>query len=210
LNLKFGDWKNILGTCARILHENSEMLSQLDAITGDGDHGVTINKIAKVLDDTVDKWPEDVFLKSLLEDVGYKVMNVNGGSAGPLWGTMFVGFSEGLNEEDNEVDNNTLKSMFEASLKSISEISTAKVGDKTMLDAFIPAVQAVLESKGNVEEMLICAAEAAREGADNTVNYIAKFGRAKTLKEKSLGHKDPGAESIALLLKGFSEGINKN
>lgn len=207
MELMISDWKRMFKTCTKILHENSDMLSQLDAIIGDGDHGVTINKIATVLDNAVSQWSNDISIKGFLEDIGYEFMNVNGGSAGPLWGTIFVGFSEGL-DDVNGIDSNSLKKMFQASLESITDISSAKVGDKTMLDAFIPAVQAIVTSDADIEEMLLNAAKAAREGAENTVNYIAKFGRAKNLKEKSLGHKDPGAESIALLLQGFAEGIN--
>lgn len=206
--LKNEDWKRMLLSASKVLEDNEDMLTQLDSATGDGDHGITIKKIADVIRHETEAWIEGQSLKSLLGSASFKIMNVKGGSAGPLWGTMFEGFSEGAAEQD-EINTEDLRRMFTGSLKSLSEISTAKVGEKTMMDALVPAVKAIEESKGDIEDMLAEAAKAAKEGADNTENYIAKFGRAKTLKEKSLGHKDPGAVSLSLFIEGLALGARK-
>ncbi|QZY54414.1 dihydroxyacetone kinase subunit DhaL [Crassaminicella profunda] len=209
MKLTIIDWKNGLKSSAKILKENNEMLSELDSVTGDGDHGVTIHKIAEVIETAVEKWENDILLKNFFDDLGWKIMGVSGGSAGPLWGTIFTGLADGL-EDEQEVDKDILKKIFSSSMDALKGISNAKVGDKTMMDAFIPAVEEIKNSNKNMQEMLKDAAKVAKEGAENTVNFIAKFGRAKNLKEKSLGHKDPGAVSISLFFEGFVKGIEKN
>ncbi|MCT4619134.1 MAG: dihydroxyacetone kinase subunit DhaL [Marinisporobacter sp.] len=209
MKLTIIDWKNGLKSSAKILKENSQMLSELDSVTGDGDHGVTIHKIAEVIETVVEKWENDILLKNSFDDLGWKIMSVSGGSAGPLWGTLFTGLADGL-EDEQEVDEKILKKVFNSSMDALKGISSAKVGDKTMMDAFIPAAEEIKNSNKNIQEMLKDAAKAAKEGAENTVNFIAKFGRAKNLKEKSLGHKDPGAVSISLFFEAFVKGIEKN
>ncbi|WP_432663515.1 dihydroxyacetone kinase subunit DhaL [Wukongibacter baidiensis] len=200
--------KNMLLTAAGLLKENSKMLSKLDSIIGDGDHGVTIKKIANVIEETVENSRGDVTIKGLLEEIGWSFIEINGGSAGPLWGTMFTGLADGIGNKV-EIDEKEIKEMFISSQSAMEEISSARLGDKTMMDAFIPAVEALKNSNCEIGEMFEKVAEAAEEGAANTSKLIAKYGRAKNIKEKSIGHRDPGAVSLALLFKGFSQGVNK-
>lgn len=201
------DLKRILITSARLIKENSKMLSDLDSIIGDGDHGITVERIANLIENTIEDWDDNEHsIKEMFEELGWKIMGVNGGSAGPLWGTLFTGLADGLADE-KEVDEAVLKNMFTSALEAMQEISDAKVGDKTMMDVLIPAVEAIRNSDSDISTILKEAAKVAKEGADNTVNYVAKFGRAKNLKEKSIGHKDPGAVSLSLLFIGFAEGL---
>lgn len=201
------DWKRILMTSACLIKENSKMLSDLDSIIGDGDHGITVERIANVIENTIENWDDNKFsIKEMLEELGWDIMGVNGGSAGPLWGTMFIGLADGLGDE-KEVDEAALKKMFISALEAMEEISDARIGDKTMMDVLIPAVETIKSSDSDITMILKEAAKVAKEGADNTAKYVAKFGRAKNLKEKSIGHKDPGAVSLSLLFIGFAEGL---
>lgn len=201
------DLKRILMTSARLIKENSKMLSDLDSIIGDGDHGITVERIANLIEKTIENWDDNKHsIKEMFEDLGWKIMGVNGGSAGPLWGTLFTGFADGLADE-NEVDEAVLKNMFTSALEAMEDISDAKIGDKTMMDVLIPVVETIRNSDSDIPTILKEAAKVAKEGADNTVKYAAKFGRAKNLKEKSIGHKDPGAVSLSLLFIGFAEGL---
>lgn len=95
--------------------------------------------------------------------------------------------------------------MFAASLEEMNDVSGAKVGDKTMMDTFIPAVEAIAASDSDIKGMFKEAAAAADQGCEDTKNYISKFGRAKSYKEKTLGFKDAGAVSMNLLFQGFAK-----
>lgn len=208
--LYFSDWERILMTSVRLIKDNSKMLSELDSIIGDGDHGITIERIANVIETSIETWDHDKLgIKEMLESLGWKIMDVNGGSAGPLWGTMFIGLSNGL-ENEKEVDEDGLKKMFNSSLKAMKEISDARVGDKTMMDVLIPVVETIRNSDDDIPTMLKKAAKVANEAANDTAKYAAKFGRAKNLKAKSIGHKDPGAVSLSLLFIGLAEGLESN
>lgn len=199
------NWQKMLSQAVVILKENTDELSKLDAATGDGDHGVTIGKIADKITEHLNNWPQDMGVQTMLENISNSLTNISGGSAGPLWGTLFEGLS---NASTDEMDEKQTKKMFTAALESMREISTAKQGDKTMLDALIPAVKAANECSGTVPEIFKQAAIAAAQGSADTVNMIAKFGRAKNLKEKSLGHRDPGSASLSLLLGAFAQAIS--
>ena len=89
------------------------------------------------------------------------------------------------------------------------DVSKAKEGDKTLVDAFYPAVAAIAETEGSLETILAAAAEAAQKGADATADMVAKFGRAKNVGERSIGHKDPGAVSMAIFFAGLAKGIKE-
>ncbi|HEX72145.1 MAG TPA: DAK2 domain-containing protein, partial [Candidatus Hydrogenedentes bacterium] len=108
------------------------------------------------------------------------------------------------------LDVDGLAAMFEAGLEGVLRQTKAKPGDKTMVDALTPAVQALRQAADEgaaVAEMLKRAAEAAHAGAAATADMQARFGRAKNIKEQSIGHQDPGATSVAFLFRGFSKGL---
>ena len=200
------NWQKMLSQAVIILKENTDELSKLDAATGDGDHGVTIGKIADKINEHLHNWPQDMPVQTFLEEISDALTNISGGSAGPLWGTLFEGFAAASSDEMNVEQT---KKLFSSALESMREISTAKQGDKTMMDALIPAAKAANECTVNIQEIFSQAAAAAVQGAADTANMIAKFGRAKNLKEKALGHKDPGAVSLSLLLTAFATGIKE-
>lgn len=195
------DWKRKFSKAAVALHDNADMLSKLDAETGDGDHGVTIGRMAQMMEDAVEQWKEGTSIQKFMEDLGWALMNINGGSAGPLWGTMLGGFAEGAG--DGDTDERSLKEMFRCALAAMEDVTTAKLGQKTMMDALIPACEATQSCGGDVQAILGAAAEAAEDGAEKTKAYIARFGRAKNLKEKAIGHQDPGATSLSILFRSL-------
>lgn len=190
---------------ARLWKENSDYLSNIDSKFGDGDHGITIAKIAAVLEKDVAGWG-DKSIQKFFSDLGDDIMAVSGGSAGPLYGTMIGGLGAELKDE-TEVTPHLLKAMLRASLSEMQDISTAKVGDKTMMDSLIPAVLAAEAAGDSIAEILERAKEAAAQGAKDSEQYVARFGRAKSYKEQTIGTPDAGAVSTAIFFEGLAEGI---
>ncbi len=190
---------------SELLINESDRLSEIDSRFGDGDHGVTIKKIALVIETAVRGWENQSF-KNFIDDLGTTIMGIGGGSAGPLWGTMIGGLALPLKEEATEIDTNTFKSMLSSALEEMESISTARVGDKTMMDVLIPAVQAAKNAGDNMTDILEKAATAAVQGAKDTEGYIAKFGRAKNYKEQTIGTPDAGAISLMVFFQGLDLG----
>lgn len=199
--------RKMLHAAAVDLKENVKYLCELDSVAGDGDHGIAVGHMADILkshseDSTV------ATMNLMLEGIGDAFMAVNAGSSGPLWGTIFAGMADGIDDQQ-ELTEIEFKRMFAQAKEDFMDISKAKPGDKTLVDAFYPAVSAIAETEGSIEDMMEAAAKAAREGADATVQMVAKFGRAKNVGERSLGHKDPGAESMAILFAGMAKGLKE-
>lgn len=197
--------KQMLLKAADIWMEHKDSLSEIDSRFGDGDHGVTIGKIAGLIRKDVEEW-QDESIYDFLDDLGMDIMAVSGGSAGPLYGTMIGGLAGPL-ENVEEIDGAVLKDMFAASLESLEDITKAKIGDKTMMDALIPAVEAAKGAGDDVKEILEAARKAAEKGAKDSEQYISKFGRARSYKEQTIGTPDAGAVSTSLFFAGLAEGI---
>ena len=192
---------------AEIWTEHKDELSEIDSRFGDGDHGVTIGKIAAVIGRDLDGWQDDD-AETFLEDLGDDIMAVGGGSAGPLYGTMIGGLAGGI-PESGSIGAGDVKKMLAASLEAMEDITTAKVGDKTMMDALIPAVEAAAQAEGDVPDVLKAAMEAAAQGAKKSEEFVSKFGRAKSYKEQTIGTPDAGAMSTALFFKGLWNGLTE-
>ena len=197
--------KQMLLKAADIWMEHKDALSEIDSRFGDGDHGVTIGKIAGLIRKDVEEW-QDESIYDFLDDLGMDIMAVSVGSAGPLYGTMIGGLAGPL-ENVEEIDGAVLKDMFAASLESMEDITKAKIGDKTMMDALIPAVEAAKGAGDDVKEILEAARKAAEKGAKDSEQYISKFGRARSYKEQTIGTPDAGAVSTSLFFAGLAEGI---
>ena len=163
-------------------------------------------KIAKLIQERVPQWGEDS-IKDFLDSLGMAIMEVKGGSAGPLYGTMIGGLGVNLDDDAGQVDEAGLKTMFAGCLSEMEDITTAKVGDKTMMDALIPAVQAAQQTQGDCKAILEAAAQAAQEGAKASEQFVSKFGRARSYKEQTIGTPDAGAVSTALFFRGLAQGI---
>jgi dihydroxyacetone kinase-like protein len=177
-------------------------LTEIDSHFGDADHGVTMVKIAQAIEDAVKASSGGI--KSMLDDAASAVMMINGGSAVPLWNTWLDGMQEAAPAAD-EMELDSLRAMFGSGLKALSALSKAKVGDKTMMDALIPATAALMAEGGTAEKALDAAALAARDGAEATRNFVSKFGRARSYGEQTLGTPDAGAVSMAYFFAGLAK-----
>lgn len=194
---------------ARIQHAcacvaaGESILTEIDSKFGDADHGLTMSKIAGAISGAVEE--SEGGIQSMLDDAAMAVMMLNGGSAVPLWNTWLDGMQEAAPAGD-EIDVAGLQAIFARGFEALDEISGAKVGDKTMMDALIPASQAIVAYTGtNEEELLTLAAQAAQNGAEATKQFTAKFGRAKSYGEQTLGTPDAGATSMSLFFQGLSQ-----
>lgn len=198
---------NMLVQAADYMQAKADDLSEIDSRFGDGDHGITIGKIAALLKERVAQWDEGQDIKSFLDDLGMAIMEVRGGSAGPLYGTMIGGLGVNLEDGENALDAEGVKRMFAGSLSEMEDITTAKVGDKTMMDALIPAVEAAQKAEGTAADVLEAAAKAAEAGAKASENFVSKFGRARSYKEQTIGTPDAGAVSTSIFIRGLADGI---
>ena len=189
------------------IRANHEMLSRLDAATGDGDHGTTILRTMEAVAKAVTE-NTGTDLKELLGKVAWDVMGCDGGSTGPLLGSFFMGMSDAVAGK-TELDCAGVVAMFDGGINKLAKQSRAKVGDKTMMDAFLPALDAMKTAapSGSIRTTLQQAAEAAAKGAEATKQFRAKFGRARNLGDRVIGHADPGSVSVSLLFKGFADAV---
>jgi len=178
----------------------------LDAATGDGDHGVTMNQIADAIINATAA-PANPGIGPLLDQIGWDVMSVDGGSISALLGSFFTGMAEAV-PNDTALDGQRLAAAFEGGLAKLRAQTPAQPGDKTMLDALLPAVTALrqaVDAQQPLPAILTAAAAAAQHGADSTKDMQARFGRARNLGARTIGHVDPGATTISLLFAGFAE-----
>ena len=199
--------QEMLQAALAAIENNLTMLNQLDAATGDGDHGTAILAAMKAATAAVQK---EGTLKITLEAIGWDVMSNTSGSTSALTGSFFVGMSNGVAGE--ELDSVQTIAMFEAGLANIRTSSRANVGDKTLMDALIPAIEAMIALKSQsppLADLFAAAGEVAQKGADSTKELVAKFGRAKNLGERSRGALDAGAVSTALIYRAYAEVVKK-
>lgn len=193
---------------ARFIHATEEVIAAEDTLTeidshfGDADHGLTMVKIANAIKGAIED--ADGGIQEMLDDVAMAVMVLNGGSAVPLWNTWLDGLQE-VAPEGDEADTEQLKTMFANALSELADISGAEVGDKTMMDAVIPASEAIAAYSGDEAGLFAVAAQAAEQGAENSKNFVSKFGRAKSYGEKTIGTPDAGAVSMACFFRGLAQ-----
>lgn len=178
-------------------------LTEIDSKFGDADHGLTMAKIAGAVSSAVGQ--ADGGIQEMLDGAATAVMSLNGGSAVPLWNTWLDGLQEEAPEGD-EIDVPGLKAIFAKALEEFCDMSGAQVGDKTMADALIPASEAIAAYSGSDEDGLFAAAaKAADEGAENSKNFVSKFGRAKSYGAQTIGTPDAGAVSMARFFRGLAQ-----
>ena len=195
----------VLSLAERII-ENRAYLSEIDGKIGDGDHGVNMAKGFGMAAERLKG--KDASLADALDTLGMVLMTEIGGSMGPLYGVMFTEFAEKL-QGTEAVDAETYSRMLHAGLEGIQAIGSAKVGDKTLIDTLVPAVEAfdtAMAAGKSFSEALSALVEAAEAGRDSTINLVARIGRASRLGERSLGVLDAGATSCAIILKELSFG----
>jgi len=193
---------------ARIRSEH-QRLTELDSIGGDGDHGTTMLRAAEQMELCMDPSSKES-LTGLLKAAGWRVLSVDGGASSSLLGTFFAGMGD-VELARDAMDCNDLAHSLEAGLRAVARQTKARPGDKTMMDALTPAVAAASAAAGageTIPKALEDAAVAARLGAESTRDLVARYGRARSLGERTRGHPDAGATSIALIFRGFREGVS--
>lgn len=191
-----------LTLCAQAMAEHRVWLIELDRAIGDSDHGENMDRgFQAVLEKLAEDRPETP--GAALKLTAMTLMSKVGGAAGPLYGTAFLRASTALGDAA-EIDPARLAEALVAARDGIVARGKAESGDKTMVDAWTPAVeaaQAAADGAGTVLGVLVAAAEAAEAGAVATEPLVARKGRASYLGERSAGHRDPGAASSALILR---------
>lgn len=196
--------KMLLGGAGHV-KAHVEELTDIDSRFGDGDHGFTMQKIAGYIESKTESW-DGTDMAGFLEDLGMGIMEVRGGSAGPLYGTLIGGLGAEIAGLDT-LDGAGAKAMFSGCLSEMEDVTTASVGDKTMMDALIPAARAAKAAAGGAEQIWQAAAAAAEEGAEESRKFISKFGRARSYKEATIGTPDAGAVSVSLFLRGMADAL---
>jgi dihydroxyacetone kinase-like protein len=189
-----------------VLEQNKDYLTELDAAIGDADHGINMNrgfqKVVSQLPGVVDK-----DIGNILKTVSMTLISSVGGASGPLYGTLFLRASTAVAGKQVLSDEDMV-ALLQASVDGVIQRGKAHLGDKTMLDALLPASdafqQAVADGASSVEA-LQKAVVAAEQGMKDTASLVAKKGRASYLGERSQGHQDPGATSTYLILKTLLE-----
>jgi dihydroxyacetone kinase-like protein len=190
---------------ARLVHEQRDALTELDAAIGDADHGTNLDRgLAAAVSALDTHSPADP--AAVLKTVATTLIRTVGGASGPLYGTFFLRASTALGNGDGA----GFAAAMRAGLEGVAARGKAEPGDKTMLDALAPACDALdeaLAGSSPLDEALLAAAEGAARGRDATVPMVARKGRASYLGERSAGHQDPGATSAALLMEAAATAL---
>lgn len=186
------------------------MLTELDKIIGDGDHGFGMrdgfSSLKEVL--TSCDFP-NIF--ELLRETGTQLVKSMGGASGVIFGTLFIGGREAVKDKER-INADDLIQFFEESAENIARRGRTGPGDRTMLDALLTAIEGMKEARKlscDIKVILDAACKGALQGVENTKNMIPRLGRAKNFREKAIGYADPGAVSLSVIFQGLSEGISK-
>ena len=189
----------------------SDYLTQLDAAIGDGDHGINMSRgfdaVGKALAGQGDGMPPG----QQLIVAGKTLVSTVGGASGPLWSSALRRAGRALGDAQT-FDGEQLAVALDAAVDGVVELGAAAQGDKTMIDALVPALQRLHEGLDRGEPLadaLEAAAAAAQTGAGATIPMQARKGRASYLGERSIGHQDPGATSVAIILAALSRAVSR-
>jgi phosphoenolpyruvate---glycerone phosphotransferase subunit DhaL len=187
---------------AEEMAEHRTELVRLDTAIGDGDHGTNMNRgMQKALEKLDASEPDDP--GAVLKTVAMALVSTVGGAAGPLYGTLLLQMGTALAGQ-GEVDQAGFAAAWRKGLDGVKARGKADVGDKTMVDALTPAIEA-LEQAADLDAGLRAAVEAAQQGMNATTPLVARKGRASYLGDRSAGHQDPGATSTYYLFKSAAE-----
>lgn len=190
------------------IHENASYLSEIDGATGDGDHGVNMNKGFLMAKDRI---TSDMSFSEALRVLGRTLVMDIGGSMGPIYGTMFSKISKTLKTEDH-ITREAFMSALENATHGLMDLAGANVGDKTLIDTIYPAMMAykeALDNGKNFSDCLDALKQGAQEGKENTKNLVAKIGRAARLGERSRGFLDAGATSCCIILTTMADAMQE-
>ena len=195
---------------AEVIQANKEYLTQLDSPIGDADHGINMSRgFTKV----VEKLPSvvDTDIGTILKTIGMTLMSSVGGASGPLYGTFYMraGTSAAAKQE---LSGDDLFNALQSGVDGVVQRGRPQLQDKTMYDAWVPAMQALragIDNGKTVVEAVGDAVAAAEQGRNDTIPLQARKGRASYLGERSIGHQDPGATSTHLILKALLDALQQ-
>ena len=195
---------------AAVVEEHAAELTKLDSAIGDGDHGTNMNRGFKAAVQRLDGLEGDQDFGGVFKAVGMALIGKVGGASGPLYGSLFLGMGKELGDT-SEVEDERLAAALRAGYDSVVARGKAQPEDKTMLDAWHPALDALDAALAEGKELgpaLDEAAAAAEAGMKATIPMIARKGRASYLGERSRDHQDPGATSTHLILQTLADVVN--
>jgi len=207
-NLDLSDTIEMVKQVALSIIDSEPLLTDADRNLGDGDHGLGMERGMKAV---IEKIESSSFnqISDVFKSAGMAMMSSMGGASGALFGTLFRNGGKALDGEET-LNSDGLKSFLNAANEGVKSRGGASPGDKTMIDALEPAAQEASENISlPLHELISLVSQAADRGKEESKDMIATMGRAKTLGERSLGHPDAGACSVAIILKSMSEFINQ-
>lgn len=197
------DW---LMRCGEVFSRERDFLTQLDTEIGDADHGLNMNR---GFNKVVEKLPSvaDKDIGFILKNTGMTLLSSVGGASGPLFGTFFIRAAQAANAKQS-LDLAELHQVMQEGVEGVVMRGKAEPGDKTMRDVWWPVVDSLGQSAQqnlSVAEALQRAADSAERAVESTITMQARKGRASYLGERSIGHQDPGATSVMLMMKTLAE-----
>ncbi|ASM18474.1 dihydroxyacetone kinase subunit DhaL [Serratia marcescens] len=197
------DW---LMRCGEVFSRERDFLTQLDTEIGDADHGLNMNR---GFNKVVEKLPSvaDKDIGFILKNTGMTLLSSVGGASGPLFGTFFIRAAQAANAKQS-LDLAELHQVMQEGVEGVVMRGKAEPGDKTMCDVWWPVVESLGQSAQqnlSVAEALQRAADSAERAVESTITMQARKGRASYLGERSIGHQDPGATSVMLMMKTLAE-----
>ncbi len=196
-----------LQNCAATFEQHKDELTQLDAAIGDADHGANMARGFTAVKGKLAEL-KDKDIGTIFKTTAMTLISTVGGASGPLYGTFFLQAAGGANGKQ-ALTHEEVANVFAAGLQGLKSRGKAVVGEKTMIDALEPALEALKPTgDDNLGAAIDRAVLAAKEGAGSTVPLVAKKGRASYLGERSAGHMDPGAASTVLLLEALQQAIH--
>jgi dihydroxyacetone kinase-like protein len=206
LELDVGFFLAWISRAAAAVSAEKNRLTELDRAIGDGDHGTNLSRGLTAVLAALDAEPPDT-PRSALTKVGMTLISSVGGASGPLYGTFFRRMGRAFDDETS-VSLARLAEAFQAGLDGVIKLGSAQRGDKTMVDAIAPAIEALRSAAADgvsAAQAIADAADVAEAGALETIPWRARKGRASYLGERSEGHEDPGAASSALLWRTLAQ-----
>lgn len=195
----------IVQEVAAVIVGNKAWLSEIDGLIGDGDHGINM---AKGFGQAASRLSGGETLDGAMQVLSDVLLSEIGGSMGPLYGTMFSEMADTV-EGAEAIDAARFAAMLRAGLEGVREMGSAEVGDKTLLDTLVPAVEAFERADAGFAAALDAMCAAAEKGRDSTIELVARIGRSARLGERSRGVLDAGAASCCLILCAMAEGVKK-
>jgi dihydroxyacetone kinase len=204
-------FRQMMRSVGSVIVAEKDWLSELDGVIGDGDHGVTMEIGWIAVGKALDAAPKEETIEATCKRMAKAFLDAVGASSGPLYATAFLRAGTAVGDRLN-LDAAALASWIAAASQGIQDRGRAEPGDKTMVDAWVPAAvaaRAAAESGAASIEVIEAATAGAKDGMEKTANIAARRGRSSKLGERSLGHIDPGAASTYLTLRAMGEALRR-